>query len=790
MRKLLLLFTLFFASFQNTLVWAQAAPELKQTIKGTVSDVANGLPLPGATVAIVGSNPLIGTVTDANGRFKLANVAIGRVSLRISMIGYAAKTLPEILVSSGKMTDLSIALQEELVTAGEVVITAEQKNKNIAIDDFTTVSARTFSPEETQRFAGALNDPSRMVSVFPGVVSNPDGANDIIIRGNSPRGLLWRMEGLEMPNPNHFSTEGASGGAISMLNPNILRSSDFLTGAFPAQYGNAASGVFDLGIRKGNADKREYVAQIGVLGIEAQAEGPFKKGGEASYVANYRYSSLDLLSKTGLELGGTDAIPRFQDGAFKINLPTKNGVWSIFGLGGYNAVSQTIKDDQEKDRAKSKGSSAMYFTGIKNISQLSDKQSIEFSVGYSGISNRNTESANPYNADSALFKTFDSKNGQSFLRYSTTLLGKVNAANNYRAGVIITQLGFNINQSSYDYDTRRYSTNYKKSGVTQMYQAFAGWQNRPSEKVTINGGVHYTHFALNNQHIVEPRLGVSWQVNPRHTLTFANGMHNRADAVSVYFSEITGANGNVSTPNKNLKIQRNIHSVIGHQVAIAEGLNLKTEAYFQYIYDAATGTDTNNYYSLMNEVDLYNVKALENKGKGRNYGIDINLDRNFGNGFYMMISQSLFRSEYKNPGFSWRASRYDSRFVSNLVAGKEWKLKNKGTKQRTLVANIKALYMGGVVYTPLDRAASAASDNSVYDYKAYNSKRAPNIVRIDFSIGIRKNRERSTHTLKLDIINVLNELAVVGEFYDVYNNKVAKPTGIPFLPNLLYRIEF
>jgi outer membrane receptor protein involved in Fe transport len=267
-------------------------------------------------------------------------------------------------------------------------------------------------------------------------------------------------------------------------------------------------------------------------------------------------------------------------------------------------------------------------------------------------------------------------------------------------------------------------------------------------------------------------------------------MHNRADAVSVYFSEITGANGNVSTPNKNLKIQRNIHSVIGHQVAIAEGLNLKTEAYFQYIYDAATGTDTNNYYSLMNEVDLYNVKALENKGKGRNYGIDINLDRNFGNGFYMMISQSLFRSEYKNPGFSWRASRYDSRFVSNLVAGKEWKLKNKGTKQRTLVANIKALYMGGVVYTPLDRAASAASDNSVYDYKAYNSKRAPNIVRIDFSIGIRKNRERSTHTLKLDIINVLNELAVVGEFYDVYNNKVAKPTGIPFLPNLLYRIEF
>ncbi len=779
----------FLALFSVVVAWAQPEQTLKQTIKGTISDVANGLPLPGATVAILGTNPLIGTVTDVNGRFKLANVPVGRVTLRITMMGYAPKTMPEVLVSSGKMTDLSIALQEELVTAGEVVITAVKKNKNIALDDFTTVSARTFSPEETQRFAGAVNDPSRMVAVFPGVVSNPSGQNDIIVRGNSPRGLLWRMEGMEMPNPNHFSSEGSSGGAISMLNPNILKSSDFLTGAFPAQYGNAASGIFDLGLRKGNAEKSEYVAQIGVLGIEAQAEGPFKKGSDASFVANYRYSSLDLFNRIGLKISG-EAAPQFQDGAFKVNLPTKTGYWSIFGIGGYNSVVDNSKDKQDKVRSKFKGSSGMYLTGIRNVSQLSDKQSLENSIAYSGTFGKGKEFSNPQSADSALLKTYENNNQQTFLRYSSTLMGKVNAANNYRAGIIISQLGYNINQSSLDYDTKVYGTNYKRSGSTQMYQAFAGWQNRPSENVTINGGLHYTHFALNGQNILEPRLGVSWQVNPRHTLTFANGLHSRADAISVYFAEVTDANGNKTTPNKNLKIQRNFHSVIGHQFALADGLNLKTEAYFQYIYDAATGTDTNDYYSLMNEVNVFSVNRLENKGKGRNYGVDINIDRNFGNGFYMMFSQSLFRSEYKNPGYAWKASRYDNKFVSNVVAGKEWKLKNKGKKERTLQANFRAVYMGGVVYTPLNREASAANDNSVYDTKAYNSKRAPNIARIDFSIGIRKNRERSTHTLKLDILNVLNQTPTLGEYYDIYNDKVDKPFGLGILPNLLYRIEF
>ena len=191
-----------------------------------------------------------------------------------------------------------------------VEITAKEE-KNRAQNDLALVSARGFSVEETQRYAGSFDDPGRMAQSYAGVAAGDDGSNELVVRGNSPRGVLWKMEGMEIPNPNHFSEQGSGGGAISMLKGGMMANSDFYTGAFPAEYGNAASGVFDINLRKGNNQKREYAAQIGLLGVEGAMEGPFKAGYEGSYLVNYRYSTLDMLRAIGIDVVG-DQVPVFQ----------------------------------------------------------------------------------------------------------------------------------------------------------------------------------------------------------------------------------------------------------------------------------------------------------------------------------------------------------------------------------------------------------------------------------------------------------------------------------------------
>lgn len=294
-----------------------------QIVKGRLLDAQSKSPLIGATVIVVGSSPLIGATSDNEGYYKLTNVPFGRFTLKISYIGYEEQIVPNVLVTAGKEVIMNFELVESLTTLDAVEIKAsDNEEKGTLNNEMITVSARTFNIEETRRYAGSRNDPARMASNFAGVVGNNDSRNDIIIRGNSPTGLLWRMEGIDIPNPSHFGALGATGGPVSMLNNNVLDKSDFMTGAFPAMYGNAISGVFDLQMRTGNNEKREYTGQLGFNGFELGAEGYFSKKSRASYLANYRYSAMGVFSLLGLSVGTGSAVPEYQDISFKIDLPT------------------------------------------------------------------------------------------------------------------------------------------------------------------------------------------------------------------------------------------------------------------------------------------------------------------------------------------------------------------------------------------------------------------------------------------------------------------------------------
>lgn len=318
-----------------------------QNIRGTIIDRQSEHPIPGVQVRIVGSEPLIGGITDINGVFVLKNIPVGRVELQAKFIGYQTVTLNNLELTSGKELNLNIGLEENVEQLKTVEVTLK-KEKGGTINKMATVSARTLSIKEAGKFAGTLNDPSRMAQNYAGVSGVSDERNDIIIRGNSPLGVLWRMDGIDIPSPNHFSALGTTGGPVSMLNINNLSNSDFFTSAWTANYGNAFSGVFDLRLRNGNSTKREHMAQVGFNGFEFGTEGYFSKNSRASYLINYRYSTLGVISALGIDLGTGVAVPQYQDITFKLNFPTKKiGRISIWGIGGVSNI--TIESDTSEN---------------------------------------------------------------------------------------------------------------------------------------------------------------------------------------------------------------------------------------------------------------------------------------------------------------------------------------------------------------------------------------------------------------------------------------------------------
>src|ERR1017187_6189205 len=319
------------------------AQELTQTVTGRIIDKISQGPLPGASIAAIkDSSILAGATADMNGYFKLEKIPVGRQTFKVIFVGYTAITLAEVIVSSGKELVLNIEMEESVVQMKTFEVTTTDKAG--AINEMASGSVRTFNTEETERYAGSRGDPARMASNFAGVQGSDDSRNDVVIRGNSPIGLLWRIDGVNIPNPNHFATPGTTGGPVSMLNDKTLATSDFYTGAFPAEYGNSIAGVFDLKMRNGNSEKNEFTAQFGFLGTEILAEGPINKTDHSSYLISFRYSSLELFSKMNIKIG-TDAVPNYMDGAFKLNFPTKLGTFAIFGIGGKSNVDIIVSKD-------------------------------------------------------------------------------------------------------------------------------------------------------------------------------------------------------------------------------------------------------------------------------------------------------------------------------------------------------------------------------------------------------------------------------------------------------------
>ena len=773
-----------------------------QTIRGKIVDKETQIPLVGANIAITSTLPLICSSTDSDGDFKLEEIPVGRHAIEVSYLGYEPLQLNSILLKSGKELVLNLELIESTAQLDEVVVTAaSQLDKTKPLNEFAMLSARTFSVEETARYAFSAFDPARMAQNYAGVSigTGDDLFNEIVVRGNSPSGVLWRLEGIEIPNPNHFSSMGSSGGAISMLSSTILSNSDFYTGAFPSEFGNATSGVFDLNMRNGNNEHREFAFMLGALGIEIATEGPFKNSSKASYLLNYRYSTLSALAAIGLNPAG-DVLPEYQDVSFKINVPTeKAGVFSLFGLAGKN----TSTEDASRDSTdlidgdyEPFGFVEAQTTGTIGLSHrlLLSNNSYLRTVAIASFE-QTSEEEYFFDALNNAQRTIDYQDDiqNTTYRISSTYNRKLSAKNTIRAGAIFSHQQFNFYAENRHEEANQLVREFDNAGNTSLIQAFTQFKSRLNKDLSLSTGLHYSLMTLNNKMSIEPRAALQYRMNPKNTLAISLGLHSKMEHPAVYLFEGAFEDGTIIKNKKNLGLSKALHTVLSYDLVFNPNLRLKTEVYYQHLYNIPVGTDPSSTYSILNASDVWDVIELPEavaEGTGRNIGIDMTLEKFFSNQYYFLITGSVYDSKYTPQDGNTYGTRFNGNYMLNVLSGKEFSVGNKKGKQNVFGINGKFALSGGNRFTPINLVASKEAGKTVVFPNRRFEARSGVYYRFDIGLSYRINKKRLTHTIMMDIQNVTNRANVASKFYNSSKEIIDISTQTGLFPNFNYRVEF
>lgn len=775
----------FLATLTPFLVFSQQT----SNVRGMVVDAQTELYLPGAIVQLITSDTVFTTATDANGEFYFNNVPTGRFSLKAQYVGYLSTQIDNLLLIKGKEFCQKIKLEQSVVELGNIIVTST-KNKLTAQNEMTTVSSRSFTIEETERFAGSRGDPSRMAANYAGVIINTDQRNDIVIRGNNPVGLLWRLEGIDIPNPNHYGAVGVTGGVISMLNNNTLANSDFLTGAFPAEYGNALSGVFDLQMRSGNNKRYEFLGQVGFNGFEFGAEGPISKQNGSSFIINGRYSTLEAMSYLGFDYGTGAAIPRYKDLSFKIHFPrTKFGNICLFGLGGINSIAML---DSKGDSASYQFGGTdlyynnyMYTVGFNNKIYFSNNTRLNLKAAIASVGNGTIFDSLMHKGIDTIYNFYKANGNYDYLTIGSEFFSRFTNKDilkigfNYRHyrlyyadSVTLLILNKKISQINID-------TNYN------YFQAYSSYQHKFSNNLIFNLGVFFHYLALNKTYNIEPRFGLKWIINSHHNLNLGATLHSQTQIPLFYF--IFDSLHRYS--NVNLDMTKAAHFVVGYDIFFTKTMRFKAETYYQYIYNVPISKN-NPKFSFINEgADFYIISdtSMVNKGKGRNYGIELTFEKFLSEGFYFLVTSSFFKALYTTGDGKELESRFSNNYVINILAGYEHKI----SQTATIAFDIKSTYAGGQRYIPVNEILSKEKNELVLDWDHAFEKKHPDYFRLNARITFRlAGKKKISQEWGLDLENITNHKNIYTLRWNGYKKELETVYQLGFMPMMTYKIYF
>lgn len=790
--------------------------QLTQTVRGKVIDSETRFPLIGATVSYF-ENALLehGVVTDAQGNFRIENIPTGRRVFKVDYVGYKEKILNNIVVTTGKEVVLNIELEESSEKLEEVTVTATRDGE--VQNEMATVSAREFSVDETMRYAGSRGDPARTASNFAGVQGADDSRNDIVIRGNSPQSVSWQVEGVIIPNPNHFAIPGTNGGPVSIINFKTLRNSDFYTGAFPAEFGNSTAGVFDLKLRNGNAEKHEFNGMFGLFGVEAFAEGPLSKKSGASYLLNYRYSTISLFLAAGIDVG-TNSSPTYQDASLRLNFPQKNGAeLALWGMGGRSYTEILISDKKEdvqelygdSDRDQIFGSDV----GILGLTYSYPVNKNVFWKTTLAASNQTVKATHYriYDRPKLADSTYDVENvkrtplldytfSETKYTLSSSLYRKLRPGRVIKFGIMadLYDLAYHdsirVEDDGLWPESNDWNLRWNADRMAVLFQYYGQYKHSLRPNLAANIGLHGTYFSLSNSlSLLEPRLGLKWTVGRGKSINFGTGLHTQIQSPYLYFYTDPALEATAGFEyNRDMDLSKSAHAVLGFNSLIGRNLRFKTETYYQHLFNIPVEAGGASSFSLINSGSGFSrffPADLTNNGTGYNYGIEFTLERFFNNNYFYMITTSLYESKYAGSDGVVHNTDFNGNYMFNALGTKEFKI----TKNSTFGIGAKLTYAGGKRFGDVDTTASLARKEIVWQDNNRNEFQLPDYFRTDARITYTLQRPKTSHEIAFDLVNVTDRANILNLSWAPGVNEgtpFAYSYQIGFLPVFYYKIDF
>lgn len=739
------------------------------SVTGIVRDAVSKKGVEGATILLLGKDSLRATA-DAQGRFNIADVKTGRYIAFVRSLGYETDE-QEALVITGKTTVVEFNLQEKVIELETQTVQARPTN-------ITEPGEISLPIEKVMRMPANFFDPVRMLSSYPGVVVSNDQANNIVVKGNSPTGLLWRLNGMDIVNPNHLANAGtfndkptANGGGVNILSAQMLDRTDFYSGTMPARYGNLSSAALDMTIRNGNSQKHEFTAQASLIGLDFAAEGPLGKKGRTTYLANARYSTVGLLSNIGVDF--SDEKINFQDVSFNVNtlIGNKGGNISFFGFAGYSFNKFYAKDSSEwekdKDRFDIFYHNKTYAAGTRMDLPL--KKSFTFSTGVTFSGNNQDRTSSSIATPTLPKQASDLKQTRQLISAFASITGKWSPK-------LAGEIGVMVNHNKdviHSYDL--YPTSSSQADATGDYTLVQpyGQLTYRAGKFSATGGLRYMYATTYQKQSVDPRVNLQYQLTPTSNLYITGGRMSQVLPAGVYL------------PQNYFNFLRKNFVEAGHMQQF-ENWKLNTSVYYHEYKDVPVSIVNN--FSVLNYVEGVITDQLSAVGTGNNKGVAIQAERSFVDGYYLLAGASVYRSVYTDKDKIERSTKFDGRYSLMVTGGREW-TKTVNEHNRSFGVHGRLMYLGGLRDTPIDENASRITGTTSYSPDAY-SVALKDYVRLDLRVSWRKDKKNYTRTIALDVQNVAGIKNEAYKYYDAFLKKVVTQYQVGFIPVLVYRVDF
>jgi hypothetical protein len=735
--------------------------QVTQTVRGQVTGSASQ-PLLGANVILTSSAEKFILTTDSSGIFS-AQVPAQRYIIQISYVGYTTHE-QELLVTGGKVISLPVVLEETATQLQDLEVTSASYQNSAGVIDIPI--------EKALRLPASYFDPLRAAISYPGVVQASDQANSLIIRGASPSGILWRLNGLDILNPNHLANAGtlsdkpvSSGGGVNMLSAQMLDHTRLITSAASANYGNYTSGVMDMHFRESTTTKHEFTMQASLIGLDAAAEGPLS--GKNSYLANYRYSTIGLLSQAGVDFG--DEQINFQDISFKLSFRGWRSNTGIFGVGGtsQNKFKAKALPDQEveKDLFDIMYKSKSMTTGVHT--EITMGKAV-FSAG-TAFSYRDQEreadakylsfSGNIYDKTvlkESLISSFALIKWVPVTRVSTEL-GAMFNYNNLNSKVAEMTLFPNLSTTA---------SGSQREITSHLLQPYFKVMYDISSRTAIEIGARYQAQLDSSFTTIDPRASISHRFkNNQWVLSYALASQFQSASVSRF-------------SGKPFRIQQ---MNLAYSRPLGNHWQLNIQLYHHLLFNVPALAPAN--FSLINYFDGLVPPFLSDDSKSKVTGSEITVEKRFEDQWYLLAGGSWYDSKYKIENNGWRNTRFNGQYTLNISSGKEWNRK----KEKNFGVHLRALGLGGLRTTPI----VVLTDGSYFEnqIKAFEQKLG-DYFRLDARFVWRKNKTGYTRSISLDIQNVLGVENDGFQYYDRLQKRVLIQKQLGIIPILAYRVDF